>query len=111
MSQLLNYLRDLQPAMVEMLAQWVNRDSPTYHKAAVDTMGQMMAHAFVEAGGTLAAVHPQPEMGDHYTITYGQGEQRILVLCHFDTVWPLGEAQKRPSASKTVLAKAPAFMI
>lgn len=96
MSQLLNFLRDQQPAMVEMLAQWVDQDSPTYHKAAVDAMGQMMARVFVEAGGTLAAVHAQAERGDHYTITYGQGEQQILVLCHFDTVWPLGEAQKRP---------------
>lgn len=96
MSQILNYLRSQQPAMVEMLAQWVNQDSPTYEKAAVDMMGQMMARAFVEAGGTLAAVRPQSERGDHYTITYGQGERQILVLCHFDTVWPLGEAQKRP---------------
>lgn len=96
MSQLLNYLRDQQPAMVEMLAQWVNQDSPTYEKTAVDAMGQMMARAFVEAGGTLAAVHPQSEMGDHYTITYGQGDRQILVLCHFDTVWPMGEAQRRP---------------
>lgn len=107
MSQILNYLRPQQPAMVEMLAQWVNQDSPTYHKAAVDTMGQMIAHAFVEAGGTLAAVHPQSEMGDHYTITYGQGDRQILVLCHFDTVWPLGEAQKRPFSIENGLGKGP----
>jgi len=107
MSQLLNYLRQQQPAMVEMLAQWVNQDSPTYHKAAVDTMGQVMAHAFVEAGGTLTAIHRQPELGDHYTITYGQDDRQILVLCHFDTVWPLGEAQKRPFAIENGLGKGP----
>lgn len=107
MSQLLNYLRQQQPAMVKMLGQWVNQDSPTYHKAAVDIMGQMIARAFVEAGGTLAAIHPQSEMGAHYTITYGQGDRQILVLCHFDTVWPLGEAQKRPFTIENGLGKGP----
>jgi glutamate carboxypeptidase len=96
MSQILNYLQSQQTAMVALLAQWVNQDSPTYDKTAADIMGQMITRAFVEAGGTLAAVHPQPEKGDHYSVIYGDGERQILVLCHFDTVWPLGEAQKRP---------------
>lgn len=96
MSQILNYLQSQQPAMVDQLAQWVNQDSPTFDKAAVDTMGRMIAEAYVSAGGTLAAVHPQPERGDHYTVTYGQGDRQILVLCHFDTVWPPDEANRRP---------------
>lgn len=107
MSQLLNYLRRQQPAMVEMLAQWVNQDSPTYDKSSVDTMGQMMARAFEAAGGILTAVHPQSEMGNHYTITYGQSDRQILVLCHFDTVWPLGEAQKRPFSIENGHGKGP----
>ncbi len=96
MNQLLNYLQNEQEAMVQRLAQWVNQDSPTFDKIAVDTMGRMTAEAFVEAGGTLVATHPQPERGDHYTITYGQGDEQILLLCHFDTVWPMGEAGRRP---------------
>lgn len=96
MSQILDYLKNQQAAMVTTLAQWVNQDSPTYDKAAVDVMGQMIANAFVEVGGTLATRHPQTEQGDHYTITYGEGNRQILLLCHFDTVWPLGEAAKRP---------------
>lgn len=107
MSKILDYLYSQQGAMVERLAEWVNQDSPTYDKAAVDTMGQMMAQAFVAAGGTLAAVHRQPDRGDHYTITYGSGEGQILVLCHFDTVWPLGEAKKRPFSIENGLGKGP----
>lgn len=107
MSKILDYLSKQQAAMVERLAQWVNQDSPTYDKVAVDIMGQMIAQAFVEAGGTLAAIHRQPEMGDHYTITYGAGERQILVLCHFDTVWPLGEAKKRPFSIENGDGKGP----
>jgi glutamate carboxypeptidase len=59
-------------------------------------MGQMVVQAFLDAGARLTATHLQPDMGNHYTLTYDQGEEQILVLCHFDTVWPLGEAARRP---------------
>jgi glutamate carboxypeptidase len=96
MSEILAYLQSQQAAMIEILAQWVNHDSPTFNKAAVDALGQKIVAAFVEAGATLTATHPQVEFGDHYTLTYGQGDRQILLLCHFDTVWPMGETQKRP---------------
>ena len=107
MSQILDYLQSQQPAMVELLAEWVNHDSPTFNKPAVDRMGQMIVKAFVEAGGSLTTTHPQPELGDHYTITYGQGDRQILLLCHFDTVWPMGEAGKRPFTTENGHGKGP----
>ncbi|MDX1521792.1 MAG: M20 family metallopeptidase [Anaerolineae bacterium] len=82
--------------MIDLLEKWVNQSSPTYSKSAVDTMGRMTVDAFVEAGATLTAAHPQPNLGDHYTLTFGEGERQILLLCHFDTVWPLDEVTKRP---------------
>lgn len=107
MSQILPALVAQQDVMVDMLAKWVNHDSPTHQKAAVDALGKMTVDAFVDAGATLAATHRQPEMGDHYTLTYGQGNQQILILCHLDTVWPLGEAQKRPFTIENGHGKGP----
>ena len=94
----MHYLHTQQEAMIQQMAGWVNQDSPTYNKSAVDTMGQITVNAFEQAGATLAAVHSQPDLGDHYTVTYGTGDTQILILCHFDTVWPMGEASKRPFA-------------
>ena len=96
MSQILNYLKSQQPAMVTLLAQWVNHDSPTFQKAAVDAMGRMVLQSFVEAGAVVADTYPQPQMGDHHRLIYGQGEEQILILCHLDTVWPPDEARQRP---------------
>lgn len=96
MSRLLDYLLSQQADMQRTLAAWVNQDSPTFAKTATDSMGRMLVRAFEQTGATLTAVHPQPELGDHYTLTWGSGDSQILLLCHFDTVWPLGEAQKRP---------------
>jgi glutamate carboxypeptidase len=96
MSPFLTYLKGQQAAMVQHLEQWVNQDSPTDNKVAVDEMGQMTVQAFVEAGATLEATYPQQAWGDHYKLTYGEGETQILILCHFDTVWPMAEARRRP---------------
>lgn len=96
MPTLLEYLKAEQNAMVTMLTTWVNQDSPTFNKAAVDKMGRMTMQAFVDAGATLQTIHRQPERGDHYTVSYGDGDSQILLLDHFDTVWPMDEAAKRP---------------
>ena len=96
MSQILNYLQSQKSEMVRQLAGWVNQNSPTYDKAAVDAMGFMLVQAFQQAGATLSATHSQPDLGDHYALTYGEGDSQILLLCHFDTVWPIDEAKKRP---------------
>lgn len=107
MSQILHYLKTQQQAMVDMLARWVNHDSPTFNKPAVDAMGRMVVEEFVNAGAVLTAVHPQTDLGNHYTLTYGQGDRQILVLCHFDTVWPMGEAAKRPFTIENGYGKGP----
>jgi glutamate carboxypeptidase len=70
-------------------------------------MGQMIVQAFVEAGATLEATYPQPAWGDHYKLTYGEGETQILILCHFDTVWPMAEARNRPFTIEAGRAKGP----
>ena len=93
--------------MLNLLEQWVNHDSPTPHKPAVDQMGQLVVEAFTAAGATLATTHSQAKQGDHYTLRYGQGQRQILLLCHFDTVWPLAEAQKRPFTIRNGQATGP----
>lgn len=78
------------------LGQWVNHDSPTFNKPAVDAMGQITVSAFEAAGANLVETHPRADYGDHYTLSYGEGDTQILTLLHFDTVWPMGEATSRP---------------
>ncbi|MFQ5612082.1 MAG: M20 family metallopeptidase [Anaerolineae bacterium] len=97
MDQLIDFLKARQVEMLDTLAGWVNHDSPTYHKTEVDALGRRIARAFTEAGARLE-VHPQPERGDHYSLTWAPAGAtgQILLLGHFDTVWPMGEAGKRP---------------
>jgi glutamate carboxypeptidase len=95
MNNSLEYLMTQQPLMLDTLERWINQDSPTFDKGAVDAMGRQIADAFAGLGASIE-LQPQSEYGDHYRIGWGKGERQILLLGHFDTVWPAGEAARRP---------------
>jgi glutamate carboxypeptidase len=91
----LEYLETQLPHTLETLGDWVNHDSPTFDKPSVDAMGRRITDAFARLGASVEA-QPQSEYGDHYRIAWGDGARQILLLGHFDTVWPKGEAARRP---------------
>jgi glutamate carboxypeptidase len=95
MSNSLDYLSPQLPHMLDMLERWVNHDSPTLDKPAVDALGGQIGDAFARLGAAVER-HAQSEYGDHYRLAWGQGARQILLLAHLDTVWPIGEAAGRP---------------
>jgi glutamate carboxypeptidase len=94
--------------MIATLRDWVNHDSPTFNKQALDELGQRLAQTF-EQTGARKVVCPQPKQGDHYSLTwsYPEAQGQILIVGHFDTVWPDGEAARRPFAVKDGVATGP----
>ena len=95
MSKTLDYLTPQFPHMLGLLEALVNHDSPTFDKQAVDAMGRQISETFARLGASVEA-HPQSDYGDHFRVTWGRGSRQILLLAHFDTVWPVGEAARRP---------------
>jgi glutamate carboxypeptidase len=95
MNHSLKYLTTQLPDMLDMLETWVNHDSPTFDKSSTDALGRKIADAFAGLGASVET-QPQSDYGDHLRITWGQGARQILLLGHFDTVWPIGEAARRP---------------
>jgi glutamate carboxypeptidase len=95
MGSSLEYLVTQRHYMLDTLEDWVNHDSPTFAKSSVDALGRQMADAFAELGASVE-IQPQSKYGDHYRIAWGQGIGQILLLAHFDTVWPVGEVDQRP---------------
>ena len=95
MSQLLDYLLARQEAMTSTLEQWVMLESPSNEHEAVNALGDLVARAFKGAGAVVARL-PQAAFGEHLRISWGQGDRQLLLLGHMDTVWPLGEVQRRP---------------
>ena len=84
--------RDWALGVIEDL---VRLESPSTDKAALDRAGAEVARLFVDLGATAAAL-PQANSGDHLRIELGRGDAQVLLVGHFDTVWPLGQIATMP---------------
>jgi len=94
-SKMLRYLQDRREEIIATLRRVVEMESPSTDKEAVDRLAACLAREFAAVGGDVEVVR-QERYGDHLRISWGQGEDQILVLCHMDTVWPVGEIERRP---------------
>jgi glutamate carboxypeptidase len=91
-------LADFQPLeneLLDVLQSLVEIESPTEDKAAVDRVGKLAGDLMRQRGGTVES-RPQAEAGDHWIGRWGGGERGILLMCHLDTVHPLGTLARFP---------------
>ena len=94
------YFRSRQGEMVHLLKQLVTLESPTSDKKAVDACGAFVVKELKRVGCKVA-LHPQKDIGDLIVAEFAPGrvkeaDDEILVLCHIDTVWPVGKLAKMP---------------
>ena len=84
------------PLLLRDLETWINLDTPGGAIAELDALAAIMANAAQTYGlhPELVPVHGQG-LYLHATLE-GRGTARIALLCHHDTVFPLGTAAERP---------------
>lgn len=70
-------------------------ESPTTDKAAVDRCGAEIARLLGVMGGRVDRLSRR-DAGDHLLAEFGCGQRQVLLLCHFDTVWDLGQVARMP---------------
>ncbi len=73
----------------------VRLESPTTDKAAVDRCGAELARRLEQIGGRVTRLTRQTR-GDHLLAEFGCGASQVLLLGHFDTVWPVGQLERMP---------------
>jgi glutamate carboxypeptidase len=100
MRALLAGARRKQPAFLELTRKLVLAESPSDNKAAVDACIAIAAARARELGGRVK-LHRQRAYGDLLEARFGARSrrsvsQRVLLLGHLDTVWPLGTLKKMP---------------
>lgn len=106
MSQIFDHLLTRQQAMIQMLQELVDIDSPSDDRQAVNRVAERLAEEFAGLGARSQRLE-QIAFGDHLRMEWGHGERQILLLGHMDTVWPMGEVQKRPFAVEGQRATGP----
>jgi glutamate carboxypeptidase len=94
-NRLLEYCRTHELWMIELTEALVAIESPTDDKAAVDRCGAVLAARLEQMGGAVTRVSSDTA-GDHLSARFGPGPRQILILGHFDTVWPIGQLARMP---------------
>ncbi len=94
-SELLAFLYANLNGILSDLGDLVQTESPSTEKAAVDHVSRLAAEKFRSVGAKVETL-PQSEYGDHVRVEWGEGDQQVLILCHMDTVFGLGEIANRP---------------
>jgi len=79
----------------DLILDLVRLESPSTDKAALDRCGRELARR-LEALSARVTTYPQTLAGDHVKAAFGDADSQVLVLGHFDTVWPIGELQRMP---------------
>jgi glutamate carboxypeptidase len=95
MEQLLPFCESDRDSLRQTIERFVRLESPTLDKRAVDLCGSEVGRQLAAIGGSVREV-PCQESGNHVTAEFGGGRRQILLLGHFDTVWPVGSLSGMP---------------
>ena len=102
------WLAGQQEAMVALLRDLVDQDSGSYDKSGTDRVGDLIRR-FLEGHGITVEVLAKERHGDclRAVVPGGSGHGHVLLLGHRDTVFPRGEAARRPFRIADGLAYGP----
>src|SRR6267378_3522494 len=99
----LAYFDERRDEIVATIRELVEIESPSDNKAAVDRIAEAIAHKFSQLGGKTR-VHPAKDFGNHLQIDFDSpgksvgksAAKPVLLLGHYDTVYPLGTLATMP---------------
>jgi len=95
MSAVLEFCQSQHPWLVATIEALVRLESPTTDKAALDACSAGISRRLRGIGANVERL-TQREAGDHLRAEFGTGATQVLLLCHFDTVWPVGQLERMP---------------
>ncbi|MDQ0352141.1 glutamate carboxypeptidase [Alkalibacillus filiformis] len=107
MDDIVRYLQDKEGEMVSLLRDLVLIESPSSEPHLTEKMGNYLSEKFIEmTGGTFTKL-PSDDYSSHIRAEWGEGERQLLIVTHFDTVWPEGTLEDMPFEIKDGKAYGP----
>jgi glutamate carboxypeptidase len=102
------FLQEHREHMLEDLRAFVERETPSTDKVLLDGFAEFLAGYAASLGGR-AEVLPVNVSGNHVRARWGEdnGEPPILLLGHYDTVWPAGTLEVMPFEVREGIATGP----
>jgi glutamate carboxypeptidase len=94
--QIRSWLSSQRESMLKLIERVVNIDSGSYDKAGVDAVGEAFAEFFASHDIEVERF-PRDVSGDIFRARIpGPGNAPVVLMGHRDTVFPKGEAARRP---------------
>ncbi len=101
-ADILAYFEQKQPQILETIRLLVEEETPSDDKARLDNFAQRLADRY-KAVGARVEIIKNNQRGDHVRAVFDNAEfvadpaaKPALILCHFDTVWPVGALATHP---------------
>jgi glutamate carboxypeptidase len=92
----LSYFSDRRNEIVSTIRELVEIESPSDNKAAVDRIAEAVAQKFSQLGGEVR-IHQAKDFGNHLQVNLaGKSKKPVLLLGHYDTVYPMGTLAAMP---------------
>ena len=95
MTDVLHHCESHLDELLAFIETLVRLESPSTDKAAVDHCGRALTDRLRALGGAVDLI-PTGGRGDHVRARFGGDGRPVLLLGHFDTVWPLGTLERMP---------------
>lgn len=97
----MRFFEERKDRIVETIRKLVEIESPSDNKQAVDRIAAFLREKFEDLGGR-AQFHRNAEFGDSLQVTFTSpaAPKPVLLLGHYDTVYPLGTLANMPCKIK-----------
>ena len=97
---LLTYFNTQYDDMLELVRQLVIQEAPSSDKARLDAFAEFIADRFHQVGAAVESIANETR-GNHLCIRFAAPgvdptAKPALILCHYDTVWPVGSLATHP---------------
>jgi len=97
-ANLTHYFRQRQAHILATIGELVTHETPSQDKPRLDAFADLLAARLIAAGAAVEII-AQPTRGNHVRAHFVHGDTAAppaLVLCHYDTVWPVGALATHP---------------
>lgn len=96
--RLLTHFRQRCNEILATISQLVMYETPSHDKPRLDAFASLLSDRLAAAGAVVEIIE-QPVRGNHVRARFVHGDDTAkpaLVLCHYDTVWPVGSLATHP---------------
>lgn len=91
----MEYFNSQRDTFLDFIKDIVTFETPSDSRNDINKLVTFLEEKFQEIGCQSQILDGRPH-GDHLLVSCGEGQEKILLLCHMDTVWRAGTLEKMP---------------